>query len=91
MTRKSEFSISEFIIIAKLYLTIPEELKGLRNEKLYRKFIKCYRFNYMSKYCEIMDCVFLKGVVLYSNKYGLYLSRPQNQEKMPCYNYFFIK
>jgi len=91
MKHNKEFSISDFILLVKLYLTIPETLKGIKNEKLYRKFIKYYRTKYMNKYCEIMDCTFRRGVVLYSNKYAIYLSKPQNQDKLPCYNYFFIR
>lgn len=77
-------SVPEMIDIIKIYNTKPE-----RKNAKFRKFETLYQVQYMGKACDMLNCVGLKGLVLYSKEYELYLT--SGGKEMPCYNYFHLK
>jgi len=86
--KKMEISVSvsvpEIIEMVKIYNSDPKN----RNSR-YKRFLVLYQQTYMGRACDMLNCISLKGLVLYSKEYNLYLS--STKDVMPCYNYFFIK
>lgn len=84
MEISASVSVPEIIEMIKIYNSDPKN-RNLR----YKKFLALYQKTYMGRACDMLNCISLKGLVLYSKEYNLYLS--STKDVMPCYNYFFIK
>jgi hypothetical protein len=85
----SPVSVDQIIEIVKIDKSFPDK-KYFEQKKLYRNYIDLFQKAYMTKACEILGSTLLKGLVAYSRKYKLYISRPLKKEDMPCYNFFTI-
>jgi hypothetical protein len=90
MKTNYEPSINEAIEVVKVYMTLLFFSKYSERDSIYKEFIDLYRKEYMEKACIVLgSCKALSGLVLYSEKYQLYLSLTRST--LPCYNHYVIK
>lgn len=87
---KQEFSIDELIEVIKIDKSIPiskyDEAKGR-----YKEFIDLFNRKIVTIACDKLECTSLKGLILYSKKYGLYITMPMHKSDLSCYNYYSLK
>lgn len=88
MRKEVNVLIPEIIEIVKIYNSSPKQ-EDSKSRKRYKQFLDKYQKIYMGRACEMLNCVPLRGLVIYSKEYDLYLS--STKDTMACYNYFFIK
>lgn len=90
MSIGKDVSFQEIIEIVKISMSLPWKNYADQSKKN-KQYLDLYSQTYLAKACEMLGSTPLKGIVAYSKKWGLFLSRPLNLNEMPCYNYYVIK
>ncbi len=89
MRSEKSFSVGEIIKIVKVFMTFSLH-KEYAKKRFIKNFKSIYGKEYLGKACVMLgSCTALRGVVMYSEKYELYLSR--TADPMHCYNYYTIR
>jgi hypothetical protein len=93
MKENNELSLSEAIQMVKIYMTIKISSPKYSQKVKFSEFLEFYDKNYFDKVCVTLGgCIYLRGLVLYSRKYELYIKNIIiTRDKLACYNYYTVK